>query len=625
MATVIPHLAAIRSARVTLGERRFAERLESLLEDDYLCWYNVPIHGKRRIRYPDFLVLNPRRGLLALEVKDWKLETIAGFDKDLFTLRLSHGEVKKSNPLAQARQCVTLLLDRLQRDPQLLQQESRYRGSLILPWGFGVVLTNITRKQFDATELGLVLPPHQVICKDEMQESTSSADFQQALWTMFPQPFSCLLSLPQIDRIRWHIYPEVRIGNSQFEFHDGAESADSAELAPPTLPDVLKVMDRQQEQLARSLGDGHRVIHGVAGSGKTLILGYRAAYLADQLVKPVLVLCFNKTLAAKLDSVMRAKGLGERVQVHHFHGWCGEQIRLYHVNAVVNDGPHYDEMVDRVIDAVDRGQIPRAQYGAVMIDEGHDFKPEWLKLVVQMIDPDSQSLLLLYDDAQSIYGTKDKKKFSFASVGVQAQGRTTILKLNYRNTREILEFAYEFARDALAPLEADDDAVPLVAPHSAGRRGVLPLLLKFPNQQEEFQHLVEQLGKLHHEGSAWKDIAVLCHTKVLIEKLGKLFAEHGIPATCVNTGTAKSSLDVDADTVKIITIKSSKGLEFPVVVMPGLGEARPRSMTAGEEAKLLYVGMTRAMTQLIVSGRASAPLMEKLDGAYQKVAALQGA
>ena len=35
-------------------------------------------------------------------------------------------------------------------------------------------------------------------------------------------------------------------------------------------------MDRQQEQLARSMGEGHRVIHGVAGSGKTMILGYRA-------------------------------------------------------------------------------------------------------------------------------------------------------------------------------------------------------------------------------------------------------------------------------------------------------------------------------------------------------------
>jgi hypothetical protein len=74
----------------------------------------------------------------------------------------------------------------------------------------------------------------------------------------------------------------------------------------------MRVMDLQQEQLARSLGDGHRVIHGVAGSGKTMILGYRAEYLAKASTassKPILVLCFNEPLGVKLHSVMQAKGL----------------------------------------------------------------------------------------------------------------------------------------------------------------------------------------------------------------------------------------------------------------------------------------------------------------------------
>ena len=43
------------------------------------------------------------------------------------------------------------------------------------------------------------------------------------------------------------------------------------------VPDIVRVMDLQQEQLARSMGEGHRVIHGVAGSGKTMILGYPRA------------------------------------------------------------------------------------------------------------------------------------------------------------------------------------------------------------------------------------------------------------------------------------------------------------------------------------------------------------
>ncbi|MBA1332988.1 hypothetical protein QQ73_18630, partial [Candidatus Endoriftia persephone str. Guaymas] len=73
---------------------------------------------------------------------------------------------------------------------------------------------------------------------------------------------------------------------------------------------IVKIMDIQQEQLARSLGEGHRVIHGVAGSGKTLILGYRCLHLAQVMSKPILVLCFNITLAAKLRAFISAKGIG---------------------------------------------------------------------------------------------------------------------------------------------------------------------------------------------------------------------------------------------------------------------------------------------------------------------------
>ena len=72
-------------------------------------------------------------------------------------------------------------------------------------------------------------------------------------------------------------------------------------------------MDLQQEQLARSLRDGHRVIHGVAGSGKTLILAYRCQHLAQENTKPLLVLCFNVSLAARLRQMIQAKGLSDRV------------------------------------------------------------------------------------------------------------------------------------------------------------------------------------------------------------------------------------------------------------------------------------------------------------------------
>lgn len=70
MATLIPALNGCLP-RMTSGEKRFAQRLESLLESDYLCWYDVPIGSRHQ--HPDFVILHPRRGLLVLEAKDWKL------------------------------------------------------------------------------------------------------------------------------------------------------------------------------------------------------------------------------------------------------------------------------------------------------------------------------------------------------------------------------------------------------------------------------------------------------------------------------------------------------------------------------------------------------------------------
>ncbi|HET8700144.1 MAG TPA: nuclease-related domain-containing protein [Nitrococcus sp.] len=65
MAALIPSLNSCLR-RMTPGEKRFAQRLESQLEDDYLCCYDVPIDG--RGQHPDFIVLQPSRGLLILEV-----------------------------------------------------------------------------------------------------------------------------------------------------------------------------------------------------------------------------------------------------------------------------------------------------------------------------------------------------------------------------------------------------------------------------------------------------------------------------------------------------------------------------------------------------------------------------
>ena len=592
MATLIPSLGACTS-RMTSGERRVAERLEQKLDDDYLLWYDVPIGPKHL--HPDFVVLHPRRGILILEVKDWSPKTIQHANKESWQVFLGGLLKTLPNPSEQAKQYAQAVVDALKRDAQLTHADGQYQGGLLFPWSYGVVFPNMTRKQFTDGQLDQVIEPHQVICQDEMQDSVQPEDLQSRLWDMFPFMMRGVMSLPQLDRVRWILFPEVRVQTSGALFDDSNEEAE--------LPDIMRVMDLQQEQLARSLGDGHRVIHGVAGSGKTMILGYRAEYLAKASTassKPILILCFNEPLGVTLNSVMRTKGLDSKVHARHFHKWCRDQLVAFGQALPAHDMPVADKMEDmvlRVIRGIDRKQIPSGQYQAVLIDEGHDFAPDWLKLVTQMVDPATNSLLLLYDDAQSIYERSRKKNFSFKSVGIQAQGRTTILKINYRNTRQILQTASLIAADLLTADDKDDDGIPLVKPIGCGRDGQVPVLIKLPSLREEAFAIADQLSSAHQEGHAWGDMAILCADWKTMDLCAHALHQRKLP---FNVRKYSGDYNPEADAIQIMTMKVSKGLEFPVVALPGVGHMPAAGEDEKEAARVFYVAATRATQRLVI-------------------------
>ncbi|MDZ7752683.1 MAG: 3'-5' exonuclease [Gammaproteobacteria bacterium] len=617
MATLIPTLNSC-VGRMQAGEKRFAWRLGSHLEDDYLCWYEIPV-GKRQ-RYSDFIILHPARGLLLLEVKDWKLDTIHRIDSATATITTSSGLKTVSNPLQQVRQCAYLLVQRLERDPQLVVQAGRYQGRLAFPYGYGVVLSNITRRQFESSDLGEVLPEHQTLCRDEMTESVDPEAFQTRLWNMFSVQFPTPLTLPQIDRIRWHLFPEVRIdGDAQGNLFPSEPGTESVEAL---VPDIVKVMDMQQELLSRSLGEGHRVIHGVSGSGKTLILAYRCLYLAKLMHKPILVLCFNITLAARLRDLMDERGVANRVNVYHFHDWCGAQLRTYHVARPAPRGDYVEELVQRVIAAVERGAIPSGQYGAVLIDEGHDFEPDWLKLATGMVDPETNSLLLLYDDAQSIYSKRSRLDFSLSSVGIHARGRTTVLKLNYRNTEEILRFAYHFACRYLNPGDADDDHVPLVTPESAGRHGPAPVVRVFESFEAEARYIASLFRRIRDEQDLpWSSMCITYRKTWMGKVLSEALAKAGVPVQWLGSSQDRKRFRPRQEDVKLMTMHSSKGLEFPLVAVAGVGYMSDEGEDAAVEAKLLYVAMTRAMDKLLVTSHRETEFLRQLVNAEEPGAA----
>lgn len=398
------------SGRMTHGERRVAQRLESHLGEDCLIWYDIPVG--RQYRHPDFVIIDPAHGLIFLEVKDWKLSTLQHADPQTVTLATVQGKKQEQNPLLQVREYACATVELLSRDPKLQQNTGLYKGKLNIAWAYGVVFTNITRQQLTSLSadgaVESIFPRALTICQDEMTESVSVSDFRSKISGLFTTRFRPAVTPAVRDILRQHLFPEIAIRPKKKSSQ------------------VCRVMDLQQEVLARNLGEGHRVIHGVAGSGKTLILLYRCLYLSETTARPVLVLCFNIILANYIRECIAERGLSGKVHVYHFHDWCASAARKFKLK-VSREGLFFDNCFTALENAVNDGAITDSGYDAVLIDEGHDFDQRWLALIARLFDNTSRSLLLMYDDAQSLYRRERALNFSLASVGIQAQGRTSVL------------------------------------------------------------------------------------------------------------------------------------------------------------------------------------------------------
>jgi hypothetical protein len=572
----------------TSGERHFAKAIKRCLGDEYIVWYDVPVGLKvigNPSRQPDFILLHPQWGVLIMEIKDWRMKTIQDLNPKQATLLVNGQPTEAKNPLNQARDYGFRVMNLLQKDHLLVHPRGKHEGKLLTPCNHGVVLSNIKRRDFEAKNFSTVIPPHLVICQDEMNDSVSPEAFEKRLLDMCEYSFGSTLANEQIDRIRWHLFPEIRI---------------NAPSQLDKIPDIIQIMDLEQEKLARNLGDGHRIIHGVAGSGKTLVLVNRCLQLIEELDKPILVICFNLVLAAQLRYVLQEKGAEGRVIVQHFHGWCKHILKQSCVSSPRRaDYAELQEYIhaieNTVLEAVENGQILQGIYGAVLVDEAHDFNDSWLKLLAKMPDPDKKHLLILYDDAQGLYS---RQRPIWSRLNIQARGRTSAMKVNYRNTIEVATWASLFAQDMLAETSNPDEDQPIrLTPQTAGRIGIAPKIRPQSNFREEVKYIATGLKKLHEEGYAWNQMAILYAFKRDGGTVAEILASKGVPVEWLNEQNDRLNYNPAAPSVKVMTIHCSKGLEFPVVAIPGIDKID----NYDEKVQLIYVGMTRSTNKLVLS------------------------
>jgi superfamily I DNA/RNA helicase len=86
--------------------------------------------------------------------------------------------------------------------------------------------------------------------------------------------------------------------------------------------------------------------------------------------------------------------------------------------------------------------------------------------------------------------------------------------------------------------------------------------------------------------------------------------------------------DWQRPSVKLLTMHSAKGLEFPLVFVAGLQALPMRDESMEDAARLLYVAMTRATQDLVLSANGSSPIVARvkasLDDVARRFAAVSG-
>jgi superfamily I DNA/RNA helicase len=96
-------------------------------------------------------------------------------------------------------------------------------------------------------------------------------------------------------------------------------------------------------------------------------------------------------------------------------------------------------------------------------------------------------------------------------------------------------------------------------------------------------------------------MSVVYRSNWMGEKLKAALERPGAPVYYLDSAKTQKQLCLTEDTIKLMTMHSSKGLEFPVVAISGIGYMPAEHTDKTAEAKLLYVAMTRATEKLLLT------------------------
>jgi superfamily I DNA/RNA helicase len=185
---------------------------------------------------------------------------------------------------------------------------------------------------------------------------------------------------------------------------------------------------------------------------------------------------------------------------------------------------------------------------------------------------------------------------TFSSAGFNIQGKTRVLRKNFRTSNEILSAA----RNMIAAEEMTSDSEPFYC----NQTGIRPILVNCEDREKQNLEILKLVKNLR-ERFGLSDIAITSRYNKHLEAIKELLENNNIQAELINRTTE----NYGNETVKLITFHSFKGIESKAVVVTGLtaGEipysplkAKIDRQKSIEERRLLYVAMTRASKMLFL-------------------------
>jgi superfamily I DNA/RNA helicase len=249
----------------------------------------------------------------------------------------------------------------------------------------------------------------------------------------------------------------------------------------------------------------------------------------------------------------------------------------------------FDDLIERCIEVLKEPLNPKW----IIIDEMQDTDLRQLELVKRMVGVDTH-VFAVGDPNQIIYSWRTGTGNIFNEFKNLFNPKEITLPVNYRSSRTILEAAKVFLMGGkIEGIKEQGNPIVIKRNYDAFNEAL---------------YLVRKIRAFHENGVPYKDIAVLYRRQAQGEVLSEVFEKEGIPYKVVfKSGLLNQNSDEDdqGDRVNLLTLHASKGLEFSHVFIIGVNMGNiPLTTKRGEEeeeARLFFVGMTRAKNHLEIS------------------------